>query len=119
MYIKFFAFSLLLMARKHKHAGWLIRQCGVQVVTYARLNSLKSISVLGELRMGAAELRKHSHVSRRIICTGNVYSVDVYLSAGEFCTVDTGECVTQIVSFIYDHHLQRHARVFTVQNACG
>lgn len=52
------------------------------------------MSVLGELRMGAAELRKHSHIRERIIDTRNVYSVGVYLSSSEFYTVDTGECVT-------------------------
>lgn len=34
-----------------------------------------------------------------------LYMRCVYLCSSELCTVYTGECVTEIVSFIYDHHL--------------
>lgn len=87
--------------------------CRVQTFTQASLNSLKSISVLGELRMGAAELQKHSHFRKASFKPGMCVA-DMYLRPSEFCTVDTGECVAEIMSFIYNHHLQRHTSVFTV-----
>lgn len=64
--------------------------------------------------MGAAELRTQSHFRRAWFKSRRVCSVDMYLRSSEFCTVDTGECVAEIMGFIYNHHLQRHTSVFTV-----
>lgn len=72
--------------------------------------SLEAASVLSELCVGTAKLKKmEDSIISQETCKIKLSVLSkyrcVYLCSCELCTVYTGECVTQIVSFINYHHL--------------